>query len=66
MRPAFLYYYLAQAQIADRRRQARRDAPAPAAQPTRDTPAPQRPHRARRFPAIVKRRVLTVLGGGSP
>jgi hypothetical protein len=65
MPPAILYP-LAQARIADLHHQARRDAPARAAGWARRSPAPPRGHRVRRLPAVVARRMLTVLGGGSP
>ena len=65
MRPAFLYYLL-HTWAADPYRQAQRAAPARAASGTHHSPTPQRGYRARRFPAVVARRVLTVRGGGSP
>jgi hypothetical protein len=64
MRPAFLYY-LVQTRAADPHRHARREAPA-AASGARPTGTPQRGYRARRLPAMVARRVLTVRGSGSP
>jgi hypothetical protein len=65
MRPAFLCY-LVQAWAADPHRQAReRHRPGARAGPA--TPGtPRRGYRARALPAVVVRRVLTVLGGGSP
>jgi hypothetical protein len=61
MPPAILYR-LAQTRIADLHRQARRDAPGLACRTRTPTPG----HRDRRFPAVVARRVLAVLAGGSP
>jgi hypothetical protein len=65
MRPAFPYY-LVQAWTADRYRQAQRGAPARAASRARHTRTPRRRHRVRGLPAVVARRMLTVLDGGSP
>jgi hypothetical protein len=65
MPPAILYR-LAQTQIADLHHQARRDAPAWAAIRARRTRTPTPGHRDRGLPAVVARRVLAVLGGGSP
>jgi hypothetical protein len=59
MPPAMLYR-LAQTRIADLHRPARRDAPTRARRTRTPTPG----HRDRGFPAVVARRVLTVLGGG--
>jgi hypothetical protein len=61
-----LLYYLAQAQTADRYRQAQRDQPAGAASQARHMRAPRRRHRALTLLAAAKRRVLTLLAGGSP
>jgi hypothetical protein len=60
MPPAILYP-LAQTRIADLHAQARRDAPARARRTRTPTPG----HRDRRLPAVVARRVLAALGGGS-
>jgi hypothetical protein len=61
--PRALLYYLAQAWIADRYRQAQRDtaawAPSRACHSQRSPRAP----RARGLPAVVARRLRTVLGG---
>ena len=58
--PRALLYYLAQTWTADRYRQAQRDTPARAASRAR----PPRPSpRARALPAVVARRLRTVLGG---
>jgi hypothetical protein len=65
MRPAFLYY-LVQTWTADPYRQAQREAPARAASQARRTCTPRRGYRVRRLPAVVNRRMLTMLGGGSP
>jgi len=65
MRPVILYYCLVQARAADPHRQARREAPARAASRARHAGTPRRGYRARRLPAVVARRVLTALGGGS-
>jgi hypothetical protein len=62
MRAAFLCY-LTQAWTADRYRPAHRDAPAGA--PSRARHARPSPP-ARGLPAVVVRRLRTVLGGGSP
>jgi len=64
MRPVILYYCLVQAPAADPRRRARREAPAAAASRARRPGTPRRGYRARRLPAVVKRRMLTALGGG--
>jgi len=63
MRPALFYYCLAQTRAANPDRQAQRDAPAQA--PSRAQPSPPSPraHRARGLPAVVARRLRTVLGG---
>ena len=65
MRAAF-HTYLTYAWIADRYRQAQPDAPARAASRARHSRPSPRAHRARGFPAVVARRLRTVLGGGSP
>jgi hypothetical protein len=65
MPPAMLYR-LAQTRIADLHRQARRDAPGRAAGRARRTRTPTPKHHDRGLPAAVARRMLTVLGGGSP
>lgn len=65
MPPAILYR-LAQTRIADLHRQARRDAPARAAGRARRTRTFMPGHRDRGLAAVVARRVLAVLGGGSP
>jgi len=58
--PRALLYYLAHTWTADRYRQAQRAAPARAASRAR----PPRPSpRARGLPAVVARRLRTVLGG---
>ena len=62
--PAFLYY-LVQAQTAEPRRHAQRDAQARAASQARHTRTARRGRRARGLPAVAARRVRTVLGGGS-
>ena len=62
MRAAF-HYYLTQARTADRYPQAQRDAPAPAAsRASHSRPSPRAP-RASGLPAVVARRLRTVLGG---
>lgn len=61
-----LHYQLAQARVADLHRQARRDAQARVASQARRARAPQRRHPARMLPAVMARRVLAALGGGSP
>jgi hypothetical protein len=61
--PRALLYYLAQDWTADRYRQAQRDAPARAASQARHSPPAPRAHRARALPAVVARRLRTVLGG---
>jgi hypothetical protein len=63
MRSPCLHYYLTQAWAADRRRQAQRDAPAGAPSRVRHSRPSPRAHRARALPAVVARRLLTVLGG---
>jgi len=63
--PAFLYY-LVQTRAADPHRQAQRDPPARAASRARHPRTRRRGHRARGLPAVLARRVRTVLGGGSP
>jgi hypothetical protein len=55
-----LLYYLAQTWTADRYWQAQHDAPARHSRPS------PRAHRGRGLPAVVARRLRTVLGGGSP
>jgi hypothetical protein len=65
MPPAILYP-LAQTHIADLHRQARRDAPARAASRARRTRTPAPGHRDRGLAAVMARRMLTVLGGGTP
>ena len=60
-----LLYYLAQTWTADRYRQAQHDAPARAASRARH-PGHPGADRARGLPAVVARRLLTMLGGGSP
>jgi len=66
MRPAIFYYYLAQTRTADQHRPAQHDAPTPPPGQARHTQTPRRRHRVRGLPAVLTRRVLTVLGGGSP
>ena len=61
-----LLYYLAQTWTADRYWQAQPDAPARAASRARHSRPSPRAHRARGLPAVVARRLRTVLGGGSP
>jgi hypothetical protein len=61
--PRALLYYLAQDWTADRRRQARRDAPARAASRARHSRPSSRAHRARGLPAVTARRLRTVFGG---
>ena len=56
-----ILYYVVQAQAAELQRRAQRAAPARAASRARCTRTPRRGHRA-----AAARRVLTVLGGGSP
>jgi len=53
-----------EAQAAERRRQAQRDAPARAARRAHHTPTPRRGYRARGLPVVAARRLRTVLGGG--
>jgi hypothetical protein len=65
MRAAF-DTYLTYAWIADRYRQAQPDAPARAASRARRSRPSPRADRARGLPAMVARRLRTVLGGGSP
>jgi hypothetical protein len=65
MPPAILYR-LAQTQIADLYRQAQRDAPGLAASWAHRARTPAPGHRDRGLRAVVARRVLAVLGGGSP
>jgi hypothetical protein len=65
MPPAILYR-LAQTRIADLHRQARRDAPGLAAGWACRARTPTPGHRDRGFAAVAARRMLTVLGGGSP
>jgi hypothetical protein len=62
--PLAILYRLAQTQIADLHRQARRDAPARAATRPRRTRIPTPGHHDRGLPALVARRMLTVLRGG--
>ena len=62
MRAAFLCY-LTQAWTADRHRQAHRDAPARAPSQARHARLSPRAHRARALPAVIARRLPTVLGG---
>jgi len=59
-----ILYYLVEAQAAERRRQAQRDAPARAARRAHHTPTPRRGYRARGLPVVAARRLRTVLGGG--
>jgi hypothetical protein len=66
MRPAIFYYYLAQTRTVDQHRPAQHDAPAPPAGRARPTQTPRRWHRVRGLPAVLTRRVLTVLGDRSP
>jgi len=65
MRAAF-HTYLTDAWVADRYRQAQPDGPARAASRARQCRPSPRAHRARGLPAVVARRLRTVLGGGSP
>lgn len=58
-----LMYYLAQTWTADLHWQTQRDRPARAASQARHFRPSPRPHRARRLPAVVVRRVRTGLGG---
>jgi hypothetical protein len=62
MRQALLYY-MAQNWTAELHRQAQRDKPGRAAGQSRRTRPSPRAHRARSLPAVVARRVRTVLGG---
>jgi hypothetical protein len=62
MRAAFLCY-LTQAWTADRYRQAKHDGSARAASRAHHSPPSRRAHRACRLPAMVARRLRTVLGG---
>lgn len=59
-------YELAKAQISDLHRQAQRDALAVAARRARRARPQQRSYPVRRLPAVLARRVLAVLGPGSP
>ena len=62
MRAAVLYY-ITQTRTADRYGQAQRNAPARAANRARHSRrSPRAPH-ARELPAVVARRLRTVLGG---
>jgi len=61
-----ILYYVVQAQAAELHRQAQREAPARAAGRARHMRTSQRGHRVRGVSAVVARRMLTVLGGGSP
>ena len=61
--PRALLYYLAQTWTADRYRQAQCDAPGRAASRARHSRRSPRAHRARELPAVVVRRLRTVLGG---
>jgi hypothetical protein len=63
MRAAF-HTYLRQAWIADRYRQAQPDGPARAASRACHSRPSPRAHRARGLPAVVARRLRTVLCGG--
>jgi len=63
---AALLNYVTQAWIADRYRQAQRDAPGRAASQARHSRPSPRAHRTRALPAVMARRLRTVLGGGSP
>jgi hypothetical protein len=65
MRAAF-DTYLTYAWIADRYRHAQPGAPARAAGRARHSRPSPHAHRARGLPAMVARRLRTVLGGGSP
>ena len=58
-----LLYYLAHTWTADLHRQTQRDKPARAASQARHFRPSPRAHRARRLPAVVARRVRTVLDG---
>lgn len=60
---AALLYYMAQTWTADRYGQAQRDAPARAASRARHSRRSPRAPRARELPAVVARRLRTVLGG---
>jgi hypothetical protein len=64
MRAAF-HTYLTYAWIADRYQQAQPDALARAASGARHSRRSPRAHRVRGLPAVVARRLRTVLGGGS-
>ena len=66
MRPAIFYYCLAQTRTTDQHHPAHYDAPAPPPGRTRHTQPPRRRHRARGLPAVITRRALAMLGGGSP
>jgi hypothetical protein len=66
MRPAIFYYCLAQTRTADQHHPAQHDAPAPPPGRAHHTQIPRRRHRVRRLPAVLTRRVLTVLGDRSP
>jgi hypothetical protein len=63
MRPAVFYYCLAQTRVANRDRQAQHDAPAQAPNRARQSQRSPRAPRARGLPAVVARRLRTVLGG---
>ena len=66
MRPALFYYCLAQTRTADQQRPAQQNPPAPPPGRARHTQTPRRRHRIRELPAVLTRRVLTVLSGSSP
>jgi hypothetical protein len=66
MRPALFYYCLAQTRTADQHPPAQQNAPAPPLGRASHTQTPRRRHRVRGLPAVLTRRVLTVLSGGSP
>jgi hypothetical protein len=65
MHPA-IQHDLAQARIADLHRQAQRDALSCAASGARHARADKPSHPVRGFPAVMARRVLTLLGASSP
>jgi hypothetical protein len=66
MRSALFYYCLAQTRTADQQRPAQQNPPAPPPGRASHTQTPGRSHRVRGLSAVLARRVLTVLGGGSP
>ena len=61
-----ILYCVVQAQAAELHRRAQREAPARAATQARRARTARSGHRVRGVSAVVARRMLTVLGGGSP